>query len=92
MKESGKKSWGEVAANGIIIAMVVLGTMLFVNLPAATESEGLMSKIFIGFIGAIITIQIIPALVMVGAMVKGAAGSLKRVGKHATVTEQSNDK
>lgn len=83
MRNPGKRSWGEVAANGIIISMVILGTMFFVNLPEAAQGEGLMSKLFIGFIGAIITVQIIPALVMLAAMVKGVAGSAKRLGKHA---------
>ena len=91
MEESGKRSWGEVMANAVIIGMVVVGTMMFVNLPGATNGEGMMSKIFIGFLGAIITVQIIPALVMVGAMVKGIAKSLRRQEKHAAVHETGAD-
>jgi hypothetical protein len=92
MKDTGKKPWGEVAANGLIIAMVIIGTMLFVNIPDATRGEGLMSKLFIGFLGAIITVQIIPALVMIAAMVKGVAGSAKRLGKHSAVPETGPEK
>ncbi|MBT0663757.1 hypothetical protein KI809_05525 [Geobacter pelophilus] len=92
MKDTGEKPWGEVAANGLIIAMVIVGTMLFVNIPDATRGEGLMSKLFIGFLGAIITVQIIPALVMIAAMVKGVAGSAKRLGKHSAVPEAGPEK
>ncbi|GAM10504.1 hypothetical protein OR1_02793 [Geobacter sp. OR-1] len=92
MKDSGKRSWGEVAANGVIIAMVVIGTMLFVSLPGAAQGEGLMSKLFLGFLGAIITVQIIPAIVMIAAMVKGVAGSAKRLGKHSAVPEAGTEK
>jgi hypothetical protein len=67
--------------------MVILGTMFFVNLPGATQEEGLISKLFIGFLGAIITIQIIPAVVLVGAMVKGVALNARRGVKQSPVTK-----
>lgn len=92
MKDTGKRSWGEVVANALIIGMVVIGTMMFVNLPGADRGDGLMSKLFIGFLGAIITIQIIPAVVMVAAMVKGVAASAKRLVKPAVVPEAGSEK
>lgn len=85
MKTKGKKSMGELVANGVIVTMVILGTMFFVNLPGATQEEGLISKLFIGFLGAIITLQIIPAVVLVGAMIKGVAQSARRGFKHVPV-------
>jgi hypothetical protein len=88
MKDTGKRSWGEIVANTLIIGMVVVGTMMFVNLPGTSAGEGLMSKLFIGFLGAIITVQIIPAIVMVAAMVKGAAAGAKRLAKQSSGTEK----
>lgn len=90
MKSKGKKSKGELVANGLIVAMVILGTMFFVNLPGATQEEGLISKLFIGFLGAIITIQVIPAIVLVGAMVKGVAQNARRTVKHVPVSGTEN--
>lgn len=86
MKSKSKKSMGELVANGLIVAMVILGTMFFVNLPGATQEEGWISKLFIGFLGAIITIQVVPAVVLVGAMIKGIALNARREVKHAPVT------
>lgn len=86
MKSKSKKSMGELVTNGAIVAMVILGTMFFVNLPGATQEEGWISKLFIGFLGAIITIQVIPAVVLVGAMIKGIAQNARRGIKHAPVT------
>lgn len=85
MKSKSKKSMGELVANGVIVAMVILGTMFFVNLPGATQEEGWISKLFIGFLGAIITLQVVPAVVLIGAMIKGIAQSARRGVKHVPV-------
>ena len=87
MRAKEKRSWGEIVANGLIITMVVLGTAFFVNLPAATQGEGLTAKLFIGFMGAIITVQVIPALVLLGAMIKGLAKAARREPEQTAVAE-----
>lgn len=78
MSAKTKKSTGELVVNGVIVAMVILGTTFFVNLPGATQEEGWMAKLFIGFLGAIITMQVVPAVVLVGAMIKGVAQNARR--------------
>jgi hypothetical protein len=76
----GKRSLGEIVANGLIITMVVLGTAFFVNLPEATQGEGLMAKL-------IITIQVIPALVLLAAMIKGVAKAARREPEQSAAAE-----
>lgn len=87
MRAKEKRSLGEIVANGLIITMVVLGTAFFVNLPEATQGEGLMAKLFIGFMGAIITIQVIPALVLLAAMIKGIAKATRREHEQPAAAE-----
>jgi hypothetical protein len=94
MKAKGTKptkSISEKAANVVIVTMVILGTVFFVNLPGASQGEGLATKLFFGFLGAIITIQIIPAVVLVAAMLKGLAATVRGV-KPVTVSASDTKK
>jgi nitrate reductase gamma subunit len=71
MKSFSLKSITEKMSNVMIIAIVVAGTVIlaFVN---QVNSEGtLMSKMFLVFLGAIITFQLLPGLMLIGGMIKG---------------------
>ena len=58
-----------------IVALVVAGTLFISGIVDVSEGSGLMSRIFFFFLGAIIVVQIIPGLMLLGAMIK-AIGSL----------------
>jgi nitrate reductase gamma subunit len=71
MKPLNLKSVTEKMSNVMIIAIVVVGTitLAFVN---QVNAEGtLMSKLFLVFLGAIITFQVLPGLMLIGGMIKG---------------------
>lgn len=72
MKPNKVKSTSEKIVNVMIVAMVVVGTIVF-GLVNNTGGGELMSKLFIAFLGAIITIQVIPGLLLLWAMVKGVS-------------------
>lgn len=74
MESSKLKSTTEKAANVMIIVMVVAGTVAFALINQVSAGSELMSKLFLAFLGAIITVQLIPGLILLGAMVKGIIG------------------
>lgn len=68
------KSIFDKVANFLIIALVMVGTVAFGAASEVGEGGQLLSKLFLVFIGAIITLQIIPGLILLGAMLKGLMG------------------
>lgn len=73
MKSHSLKGIAEKIVNAMIVVLVVLGTAAFAVVNQVPEGGALMSKLFLVFLGAIITIQIIPGLILLGAMIKGVA-------------------
>lgn len=71
MKTNNLKRSTEKIANMMIVALVVVGTCFFAIVMEAAQGGELMSKLFLAFLGAIITVQVIPGLVLLGAMLKG---------------------
>jgi hypothetical protein len=57
--------------NVMIIAMVVAGAAVFVILNQASSGRELMPTLFLAFLGAIITVQVIPGIVLLGSILKG---------------------
>ena len=55
-----------------LVALVLVGGALVAGL-ADLSGAGIMQKIFVFFLGAILVVQIIPALMLLGAMFKGVA-------------------
>ena len=72
MKTKNARSAAEKLTNLLIVGLVIFGTMLFAGITKVGEGSDLMSKIFIAFLGTIITLQVIPGLILVGAMIKEA--------------------
>jgi cytochrome b subunit of formate dehydrogenase len=86
METSKLKSTTEKAANMMIVVMVVAGTVVFALVNQVSEGSELMSKLFLAFLGAIITVQLIPGLILLGAMVKGVIG----IGRKQEVPAESD--
>ena len=85
MKSHSLKGIAEQVVNAMIVVLVVLGTAAFAVVNQVPEGGALMSKLFLVFLGAIITIQIIPGLILLGAMIKGIA----RLGRKEQVPAES---
>lgn len=86
MNPNRLKSTTEKAANIMIVVMVVAGTVAFALINHVSDGSELMTKLFLAFLGAIITVQLIPGLVLVGAMLKGLVG----LGRKHEVTVESD--
>ena len=91
MKPYNLKGVSDKVINVMIVALVVLGTAAFGLVNQVSEGGELLSKMFLAFLGAIITIQIIPGLILLGAMVKGVV-SLGRKAEPVAETEVDTDK
>lgn len=82
-----KSKWStQKIANILIVALVLLGTALFVVLMNGAKEGELMSKLFLVFLGAIITLQVIPGLILLGSMLKG----LVSLGRKEKATAEGN--
>jgi len=68
--ETKKSKTGKIATVGII-AVVLAGAVAISGI--ADVSGGLTSKLFIFFLGAVIVLQIVPCMMLFGAMAKGVA-------------------
>jgi hypothetical protein len=67
---SGKAAAGKLAS-WAIVAVVVAGALAVSGVADVSGSAGPMGKVFILFIGAVIALQVIPGLMLLGAMFKG---------------------
>ncbi len=72
-KETNKKDTNKTMkiVNAMIVAMVVAGAVIFSVINQAASGRDYMTTIFLAFLGAIITIQIIPCVVLLGSIAKG---------------------
>jgi hypothetical protein len=89
MKSNRVKSAAEKVANVMIMALVVIGTVVFGVVNNAGGGE-IMSKVFLAFLGAIITIQVIPGLLLLGAMLKGVFSLANKKEAPADATFHNN--
>ena len=90
MKPLNFKSVTEKMSNVMIIAIVLAGTvtLAFVN---QVNAEGtLMSKLFLVFLGAIITFQLLPGLMLLGGMIKGLLSLGHRKAVHEDVKSSAH--
>lgn len=55
----------------MILGVVVAGAVIFGFLNHASTGRELMPTLFLAFIGAIITVQIIPCILLLGSILKG---------------------
>jgi hypothetical protein len=71
MKSETKKSLAGKVTNWSIVGVVVAGTLLISGVADLSEGSAMMGKIFFLFLGAVIVVQVIPGLMLLGAMMKG---------------------
>jgi hypothetical protein len=70
MKNEFKSTAGKVSWS--ILALVVVGSVLISGI-ADLSGSGIMTKAFVLFLGAILVMQVVPALMLISAMFKGVA-------------------
>jgi hypothetical protein len=71
MKTESENSTGGKIAGLVIVALVFAGTLLVSVVANVGEESGIMGRVFIFFVGAIIAIQLVPGMMLFGAMLKG---------------------
>jgi len=86
MKTESKHPAAGKVASWSIVGLVLVGTLLIFGVSDVTEGSGITAKIFIFFLGAVIVVQVIPGLMLLGAMFKGIYGMFGKKAK-ATVGE-----
>jgi membrane protein YdbS with pleckstrin-like domain len=88
MKTESKKSTAGKIATWSIVALVLVGAAAIMGVSEFSEKSSLTSKAFVFFISAVIVVQVVPGIMLLGAMLKGA---LSMAGKktEATVAAQS---
>lgn len=70
---------------GFLIAGLVVAGAAFLPAVADLNHEGgMMTMIFLGFLGGIIAVQVVPGLMLFGVIVKGIAGLVHREAAPAT--------
>ncbi len=74
MKANRVKSVTEKIVTGMIVALVVMCAIAFISFDHISQGGEFMPKLFLVFIGAIIAMQAVPGLLLLGAMLKGLAG------------------
>jgi len=67
-----------IVVNIMIIALVAAGAAVFVVVNHASSQRELMPTIFLAFLGAIITVQVIPGIVLLGSMLKGIINLVRK--------------
>lgn len=81
MKKETENSTARKIANWSIVGVVVAGTLLISGIADVSKGSGAMAKIFLFFLGAIIVVQVIPGLLLFGAMLKGVFGMFGKKSK-----------
>ena len=83
MKNESRHARSGKVASWSIIGLVIAGTLLISGIADVSEGSGVMAKVFFFFLGAVIVVQVIPCLMLFGAMLKGIFGLF---GKKAKAT------
>lgn len=71
MKPETEKSLAGKVTSWSIIGLVLAGTFLISGIADVSEGSGMMAKLFLLFLAAVIVVQVIPGLMLLGAMFKG---------------------
>ena len=90
MKPLNLKSVTEKLSNAMIIAIVVAGTITLAFINQVNAEGTLMSKLFLVFLGAIITFQVLPGLMLIGGMIKGIFSLGHRKEAHEKVDSSAH--
>jgi hypothetical protein len=92
MKPNKLKSTTEKVTNVMVVAMIVAGTITFALINQVSGGTELLPKLFLLFFGAIITVQLIPGLILLGSVIKGLVtmGRKQEVPAEATVNSKEH--
>jgi hypothetical protein len=61
---------GQITSS-LILALVIVGTAFVSNIAGVAQGDSVLTKIFLVFFGAIIALQVVPGLILIGAMIRG---------------------
>ena len=81
MKTGTESRVGRRITSWSIVGILIAGSLLVARVADIGEGSGMMARIFILFLGAIIVVQIIPGLMLLGAMLKAVCGLFGRKAK-----------
>lgn len=77
MKLMPSTTQGRIATS-LILALVFVGTAFVSGIGEVAQGNGMMTKLFLVFMGAIIALQVIPGLVLLGAMIRGLSALTRK--------------
>ena len=80
MKTSEKKSITGKLMGCAILAIIAVGTVSLTAVADIDKGSGIMTTLFVAFLGAIIAVQVIPGLMLFGMMLKGLASMFRKEG------------
>lgn len=86
MKKESENGAASKVTSWSIIGLVLAGTLLISGIADVSEGSGMMAKIFLVFLAAVIVVQVIPGLMLFSAMLKGIYAMF---GKKAKVPADS---
>lgn len=64
--------------SGVIVALIAVGTLLVSSVANLPAESGILANFFIFFLGAVIALQLVPGLILFGAMVKGLLTAIRK--------------
>lgn len=88
MKKGPEETLSGRVTSWSIIGVVLAGTLLISGIADVAEGSGVMAKIFLFFVGAIIVVQVIPGVMLFTAMLKGIYGLIGKKAKAAIGEEK----
>jgi len=78
MKNPAENSKTWKIASALIVGLIATGTLLVAGVANMPADSGMLGNLFIFFIGAIIVLQLVPGLMLFGAMAKGVYNALRK--------------
>ena len=87
--ETTRKSAAGKIASWSIVALVLVGAAAIMGVSEVSEKSTVMSKAFVFFISAVIVVQVVPGVMLLGAMLKGVCSM---VGKKTEVNVAADNK
>ena len=62
----------------VLLALMVAGAVFLTSASGSGEGNGILVKLFLVFLGAIIAVQVIPGMLLFGAMVKAISNLTRK--------------
>ncbi len=75
-QERGKMAGKVISC--VIVALIIAGTAFTPFVSSMEQGSGIIATLFIGFLCAIIALQVVPGLMLFGLMVKGIASLMRK--------------